>query len=295
MSASSTFTIGLSHTGDTDASYRLQRRPGEIQHVHLIQDESELSVQADLFSVLHGTYTPGGDAASLVVIDFRFTGSDPRRKRLREATIDVQFALENEKSGSRLDPEVIRIAPNGMFKMDPSVQQTSTKLSTNAMVSGGGGPMTLGIAGGWEKTKSMDEESWAAMSGRPRIEGRIDGSYNAAIWKLRENSQQKHGIPSILRVAVLLVPKSTAKFRAFVRIDTAVDLLSSAQQRLKNFLGGVVVDPVYFDDEGKRKPLGPKPANVDVNNLSACDLGNLSYDGPGGPSPPIGSEFCLAF
>src|SRR5580704_11169007 len=108
----------------------------------------------------------------------------------------------------------------------------------------------------------------AVMSGYPRIEGRLDGSHNAARWKLRENEQQKHGIPSILRTAIFLVPKSTQKFLAFVSTDTSVNLRSAAQQRLRKFLGGVVVDPIYFDVEGRRKPFGPKPANVDINNIS---------------------------
>jgi len=291
MSGPSTFTINLIPTGDEGASFRLQRKPGEIQHAHIIQEESELSVKADLFSVLHGTYTPGGDAASLIVIDFLFTGSDSRGKRFREATIDVQFALESSKPGGNFDPIVDKIAPTGAFRMNPSTQQTSTKLFANATISGGGGPVALGIGGGWEKTRSLDEEDWATMSGYPRIEGRLSGAHNAARWKLRENEQQKHGIPTILRTAILLVPKSTEKFRAFVSIDTSVGIISSAQQRLKKFLGGSVVDPIYFDEEGRRKPFGPQPANVDINNLSACDLRTLSYGGLDGPSHSVGGEF----
>jgi hypothetical protein len=295
MSSSSTFMINLFPAGDEGASFRLQRKPGEIQHAHIIQEESELSVKADLFSVLHGTYTPGGDAASLIVIDFLFTGSDSRGKRFREATIDVQFALENSKPGGNFDPVVDKIAPIGSFRMNPSTQQTSTKLSTNATVSGGGGPVTLGVGGGWEKTRSLDEEDWASISGYLRIEGRLEGSYNAARWKLRENGQQKHGIPNILRTAILLVPKSTEKFRAFISIDTIVNVLSSAQQRLKKFLGGSIVDPIYFDEESRRMPFGPQPANVDINNLSACDLRTLNYSGPDGRSHLVGGEFNIFF
>ncbi|KAI9765231.1 MAG: hypothetical protein M1840_007723 [Geoglossum simile] len=295
MSGPSTFTINLFHTGDEGAAFRLQRKPGEIQHAHLIQEESELSVKADLFSVLHGTRSPGGDAASLIVIDFLFTGSDSRRRRFREATIDVQFALENDKPGRGLEPVVDKIAPFGAFRMSPSTRVTSTTLSANATISGSGGPVALGIGGGWQETHSLNEEGWATMSGYLRIEGRIDGSCNAARWKLRENEQQKHGIPSSLRIAILLLPKSTQRFRAFVSIDTSVNILSATQQRIKRFLGGGLVDPIYFDEEGRRKPFGPQPVNVDINNLSHCDLGTLNFDGPSGPGPSVGGQCYLSF
>ncbi|KAJ9655613.1 hypothetical protein H2201_008763 [Coniosporium apollinis] len=276
MSDSFEFPIYLLPTGDDGSAYRLQDKPGgEMQRTHIVQDGSELTAQADLFSVIHGKVSPQGGTATLIVIDFRFTGSESHRKRFRKATIDIKFALHDDTVGGELDPEVIKIAPYGTFFMDPSTKQEDTTVHAN-MSAGTGAPVALGIEAGWEQTKSVVKEERATLSGSCRIEGRNYGSYNAARWKIHENKQQKHGIPSFLRTAILLAPKSTKRFRAFVAVDTHVDMLYSAGQRIKRFLGGVVVDPVYFDEEGKRKPMGPKLANVDIANLAECNLKELS-------------------
>src|SRR5277367_2427156 len=243
MAASSEFTIPLFPTGDEGAAFRLRNKEGgEIQRPHIIQNESAVTVQADLFSVLHGRSSPGGGEATLIVVEFHFTGSEPRGRRLRKATIDVKFGLEDKDVGSEYDPKVSKIAPCGTFFRNPAREKQETKYNANISANFGGGPACLGLGAGWERTNSTVREERETLSGARRIEGRNSGSQNAARWIIRENKLNKNGIPSLLRTAILLELQCKERFRAFVAINAEVDLLYKADQSLKKFLGGVIVD-----------------------------------------------------
>lgn len=274
MSKSSGFTVDLYPTGD-DGAFRLENTLDEMQRRHVMQDGSELTVYADLYNVTHGRRSPQGDAATLIVMDFRFTGSDSNKRRFREATIMVKFELADQGMDDESGPEVLKIAPHGTFFRNQSTQEEQIKANVNATASGGGGPVNLGIGAGWEKTKTITKEDRMALSGNPRIEGRRSGSYNAARWKLRENKLKQQGLPSFFRTAILISPRSTGKFKAIITVQTEVSLIYSLQQSIKKFAGGRVVDPVYFDVEAKRKALGPKLDSVEPENMEICDLEQL--------------------
>lgn len=288
MTASSEFTIPLFPTGDEGAAFRLRNKEGgEIQRPHIIQNESAVTVQANLFSVLHGRSSPGGGAATLIVIEFQFTGSEPRGRRLRKATIDVKFGLEDKDVGSEYDPKVTKIAPYGTFFRNPAREKQETKYNANISANFGGGPAGLGLGAGWERTNSIVKEERETLSGTRRIEGRNSGSQNAARWIIRENKLDKNGIPSSLRTAILLELQCKERFRAFVAINSEVDLLYKADQSLKKFLGGAIVDPVCFEEDGKRQDMGDLLLNIDIENLSACDLEKLGSIQVGVTHPPI--------
>lgn len=273
MSKAPQFTIPLFAEGDEDSAFRLSNTPGgEEQRPHIIQYGSDLAVHADLFSIRHGTFTPGGEAATLVVIDFRFVGSGSHVRRFRKAMIEIKFAPWNQPVGSEHDPEVSSIAPFGFFAWDPSTQEEESKISLTASASTGG-LGALGIGAGWEATKKMKKEDRTTLFGSMRIEGdRNYGGQNTARWTVNENGIERHGIPSLLRTAILVKPKSEEKFRAFVEIKTDVDILYGAKQRIDKFFGKHIVDPVYFDTEANRKPFGPTLTGVQMTNLSICDL-----------------------
>lgn len=62
---------------------------------------------------IHGRLSPGGDWASLIILDFIFQ-SQKRKIRIKSARIELSF---EEESGQRdKDPEVFAIAPDGAHK-----------------------------------------------------------------------------------------------------------------------------------------------------------------------------------
>jgi len=273
MSEASQFVIPIFPVGDDDSAFRLRNTPGgEMQRPHVIQYGTDLAVHADIFNIKHGTFTPGGDPATLIVIDFQFVGSESHGRRIRKALIDVRFAPWDQPVGSENDPEVSSIAPFGFFAWNPLTGEEEKKLSFNVSASTGG-LGNFGIGLGWETTKKVKKEKRTTLFGTMRIEGERDyGAQNTAKWTVSENEIESHGIPSHLRTAILVKPKGKEKFRAVIEVDAEVDILYGAKKRIDKFFGKHVVDPVYFDAEGKRKPFGPEIADIDTTNLSKCDL-----------------------
>ncbi|KAA8915034.1 hypothetical protein FN846DRAFT_885568 [Sphaerosporella brunnea] len=282
MAEETQFFVAMVETGEEDdeASFRLRNVPeGEMQRQHVLQQEaSNLGLQADLVSVVHGTLSPDGPAATILVIDFRFQGSRSRGRRFREATIAVQFAHGDSEIGGTLDPEVVSIVPFGSFSRNPSSQEIATTISANLAANPGG---FVDIGGSWQRMKSMQKVKFTTLHGMKRIEGRVYGTQNSAQWKLAENDNDRHGIPSVLRVAILVKPKSSDSFRASIAVDVKTDLIHGAIMSVKRFRGRAIVDPVYFDEEDNREPLNPELlGKIDLENLSEFDLEGIVSIGP---------------
>ena len=268
------FTIPLYEAGNDGASFRLRNQPGEIQREYILQEDSagsELTIHGKLVNVVHGKYTPNGPPATLAIMQFEFVGSEAHGKRFRKANIVVNFASNiNDKFGSNDDPEVVAIAPHGGFAMCSSTEEEQTKISVSGKLLTGmlGNFLGFEVGSGWERSKSVVREDRTTVHGSIRIEGRSLGPPNTAKWALSENKIQRHGIPTVMRTAILVMPRtSSGKFRAIFDIEATVDVLYNTQRRLKQFLGRSVVEPVHFSQD--RKPMGPDLVGLDPENLSA--------------------------
>lgn len=255
-------------------SYRLRNSPGENQRQHILQEgkPGDLTVCGDLYSVLHGTLTPGGESASLIIMQFRFMGSQSRARRFRDASVRVKFANADHPLGTQLDPEVKEIAPEGQFEMaQETTQEVSTAISAGISV-----PVVQGILdlnAGLERTTTVTQIGRVRGSGHKWMEGKRYGKKNTAIWKLSEDNIGKTGTPSLLRTALLVVPQTEDGFRAIVEIEAHADLRYAAVAKLHRLLGSSIVDPVYFSQ--CRENYGPQVEGVDASNLSACVLAEL--------------------
>jgi hypothetical protein len=276
MSGSFGFEIPLFTEGDRGASFRLRNKPGETQRGHIMQRGSDLTIQGDFYSITHGSFTPGGDAATLLVIDFRFTGSSTRNKRFKTAKIEVRFGSYGDGVGE--DPEVRKIAPHGSFALDSATETVSTTLSANTSGQAGAGPATLGIGAGWEKTKTTTRQASCTLTGSLWIDGRDMGSPNMGRWKIGENQIEKRGIPTLLRTALLITQCLPTSFQALVTVHTEVNLAHAVTEQVRRLIGHQVVDvvdPIIFAQGPTRQPAGAQLAGIDTENLSACDLEQL--------------------
>jgi hypothetical protein len=275
MSGSLQFEIPLFAEGDHGASFRLRNKPGEIQRGHIIQQGSDLIVQGDLFSVVHGFSAPGGDPATLLVIDFRFTGSLTRSTRFKAAKIEIKFTSQGESPDE--EPVVRKIAPHGTFCLDSSTETVSTTLSVNASGQAGTGPATLGMGASWERAKTGTRQASCTLTGILWIDGN-EGHPNTGRWQMSENPMEKQGIPSLLRAAILVTQCLPSGFQALISVHTEVNLAYAMHEQMRRFTGGRVVDivdPVIFDSGPKRQPAGAQLAGVDSEHLEACDLEQL--------------------
>jgi len=276
-SQSSNFSISLFQVGAEGAIYRVQNASGEFQRQHIIDRDADFMVQCNLVNVIHGIFSPGGDEATVIVIEFRFH-STKNGRQFREANIEILFkgAIDNMADGDS-DPEVVEILPKGKWVLDPTYE--ARKLERDGGMGGRarGGIGELEVHVSRRETISSVKESRASVTGAIRIEGRNFGATNLAKWTMLENSSDANtdGIPTVLRAAILLKRKCGGYFKATVKIKTKVDARNSVYNKLEDLLGMTPKDdPVLFNPS--LPPEEDVPADMDIGNLSSYDLERLS-------------------
>lgn len=264
-----TLYIKLFQTEGEGSAFRLNDSPGgEIQRSRIKQNEgSGLTLQVNQRNVVHGTYTPGGPRATLAIFEFRFLGSVSHERRFRSAVITIHFTL-GQKPGDNLDPMVAAIIPDGHFILGKSasgITETTGRI-LNASI-----PFhssSLGASFTYERVKETMKETRETMFGTSLIKGRRNGKPNSVKWVLKEDKQGGHGIRASFTTAVILQPRTTDNFRAYVHVDAEADVVYKAVSRVKRFFG-VTDDPVTFNQD--QPPMGP-PLGLDTQNLSAAVL-----------------------
>lgn len=261
-----------------DADYHLLNKPGgENQRKHILQEgkPKDLTLHGDLYAVVHGTLTPNGDDATLIVMQFTFAGSTSCERRFRKVEIKIKFANGEDAFGTASDPVVKTIAPEGEFVVgEQSTETSSTKLTAGISV-----PVAQGtgveLKAGLHHSTTTVRSSRATIFGTKRIEMRRYGSPNMALWKLTEDKIGKTGVPSSLRAAILVVPQTEDGFRAIVEVDATADAMFAAEVKSRRWLGKSQIHPVYFNCE--RENLGPQLDGVDPDNLSACKVAEIAF------------------
>jgi len=274
------FSIKLLRMGSEGSAFRTQNTPGEFQRENLVDRSSDFVVQGGLVNVIHGSFSPGGDEATLIVAEFRFHSSKASR-RFRQANIELLFSgsRAHTSDGSR-DPEVVKVSPMGKNSLNPTYESQELKRTIGATAEVNGGSLLPVKVGGnviWEDSKSFDKEYRATVTGVMRIEGRNYGSKNQANWVMLENKSaaNRDGIPTLLRTAILLRRKYAGIFTATIQIKTKVDTKNSIYSKLENLLGKTPKDdPVFFNPD--LPPMGTVPSDMEIGNLSGYDLGKLS-------------------
>ncbi|KAH0562508.1 hypothetical protein GP486_002800 [Trichoglossum hirsutum] len=183
-----------------------------------------------LSGIIHGSMKPGGDPATLIVLDFRFMVKQGRR--IRSANINLLFEPVGDDPDN-VDVEVVEIAPQGNFHQGVHPLQHEIQLR-----------------------------------GKPRITGRVSGSTNTAAWQINENDKTKGGIPSGIRTSILLRRKSNAKFQMKTNIQLVASGPSFDLSR-EFYAKSDSDDPIFFDPTvsplGKWEDVDPEHlASVDL-------------------------------
>lgn len=255
------FTIPLVPEGD-NAEFRLRDAyTGQPQRPNIVDYGTSLNVQGNLVEVVHGTMTPGGDPASLIVTEFRFSTLDPPR-RFRHATITFRFDYPDSRDAS--PPAVVKISPEGFYAMNRSERPQEVSRGATIAVGGNFGPAanaTLGYQWGLVETKARVDH--AALTGIKTVLDRGVPPPNAARWSTAENKNDKYGVPSHLQLAILVKRTSSRKFRGWVDVSVKVDYRYEMERRR-----GRGVDPVTFDPGLPPQGL----LGVDAANLGQVDL-----------------------
>lgn len=241
------FSIQLTPAySQTQARFHTLNQGDEIQRENITDDTtSGLLIQADLEKVIHGDECPGGAAATLIVLLFRFHGIN-RRRRFREVQVTIHF--EDEKEPLLHDPEVIAIWPDREYTLN---EGTPVTVEETRSLEGGASAGAMGseatAAGKWEVKTTAEKVEWAVLAGSRIRMGRNYGKRNAVSLSLYENKSQRSGVVRDFRAAVLLrLHDDTDRFVGHFSINALADLRYSAARGLHELLGDRKNDPVIF-------------------------------------------------
>ncbi|KAI4864933.1 hypothetical protein F4820DRAFT_422140 [Hypoxylon rubiginosum] len=261
----------------TEARFHTLNQGDEIQRENITDDTTAgLLIQADLLKVLHGQESPDGEAATLIVIGFRFQGINQRR-RFREVQVTIYF--EDEEEPLLHAPEVVAIWPDREYSYEETSATVEDTHSVEQGASAGASVASATLTGRWEVKTTTNRANWAVVTGARVRRGREYGKRNAVALSLYENASQRSGVVRELRAAILLrLHEDTDRFRGYFSINALADVHYRAAWIVHQLVGDRRNDPVIF----KRGVQFPEPKGalmadqqIDLSNLRSVNLRQL--------------------
>lgn len=237
-------------------------------------------VQISLAAVVHGTLTPNGQSASLIITDFRVK-SYHKSSRLKSLMIDYTFEGSDRPVVVDISPSDNKIIARTPEPWDPP-DLSATKLEvgeTEQTISS-----IVGNKFDLSKPSYKDKDN-AILSGYIESHGGSYGKPNSARWVLNESKAQKNGIPTFLRTVILLERKGSAPksdIRATIKINGSIDShYDSTSLHHVQQLFGETSEKIVFDLKTQKW----ENEIIDDENLDTLDLDYFSAVGTEDPIP----------
>ena len=271
------FDIPLILTGDESGFHSKNLPGGEVHRLAATeQSVSGLILQGNLKEVIHGTLTPNGTPATLVIVEFRFHKMHRSIRRFRTVIIQLKFFDPAEPGGGN-DPTVNKIAPDGLHGYNRTVSNKEVRHKARVAIQSGvesGNLVTLGAGYELETRSTKETIHWTTISGLIMQDPfRSWGGKNIAHWCAKENEHERSGVPTLIRVAVLLQRKKAAgQFLMETDINTEVDMLYQAKVSLQKLFGRLERDDAVTFDPDPKYTLPTERGDLDCNNLGLCML-----------------------
>lgn len=273
------FEVDLVLTGD-DSAFRIKNAPGgEVHRGGVVeQSVSGLVLQGNLKEVIHGTLTPHGPPATLIIIEFGFhkTHRSSSIRRFHEVVIKLKFFDPSDPEGGN-DPTVLKIAPDGKHGFNRTVSHKEVRHKARVGIQSGvesGNLVTLG-AGFERETRSARETThWTTISGLiMHDQYRLWGGKNIALWCASENQNERSGVPTLIRVAVLLQrKKAEGQFLMETDINAKVDILYQTEVNFQKLFGRLEKDDAITFDPSPKYAFPTERSDLDRHNLGLCNL-----------------------
>ncbi|KAI0443182.1 hypothetical protein F4803DRAFT_516568 [Xylaria telfairii] len=217
--------IYLYPVSDSDVGALPRSRTPAEQRILYEKGEALMS-KATIALLYHGTLTPDGDPATLIVVDFRFLPSSLTR-RFRKAR--MRLAFRDTSGSTSATPIVYRIAPEDRFSIEPGEDIWEIKKIGNIGVGGSVAGVSVEGSVGIEKEGKKKIKHSILLTGKKKLE---IGGYlgeTSAVWNLEEDKVEERGIPTVLRTAVLLKRQPSRSFGIKVELETEVNFRAKLQ------------------------------------------------------------------
>jgi len=202
-----------------------------------------LSVQGRLVAVIHGTLS-SREPASLIITDFEFA---PNTKVQRLLSATITYTFEGVKPTSH-GPTLLSIAPEYL-----SIKRTNTDMDIRRPgVSARSSTTTDESISGkkWDSEDGPMVVSQTTVAGITKWGSRQFDGPDTARWVLEENPEEKNGIPTFLRTAVLILRENKEADDPFkAGVEITVELISNSLTKgsVRKMAGkSAIDDPIVF-------------------------------------------------
>lgn len=220
----------------------------QYHRAEVLQRTGAIDITCRLEKVIHGAMSADSDRyATLAVLQWYFQPNN--RRRISEASIELLF--EAEDSGDGDDVEVERISFDGTYSLMPTTQHEILTTAGDASVAINQ-LASFSLSGKWEKVIDRQTQDAITLSGGKRIVNNMPPN-RIAKWILSENKSQPEGIPTYLKVAVLVSRLEEKKFTCRVAFACKTDMKTAAESFFKKIPKDdrIVFQP-DFRDKGTR-------------------------------------------
>lgn len=275
-----TINLGLYETGGEEgSSFRLFNVADDQYHrAEVLQRTGAINITCNLEKVVHGAMSEDSDRyATLIVMQWHFQPKGSRR--ISEATIGLLFEATSDEGLI----EVEKVSFPGSYSLMPTSQEETVVKGGEASV-GIEQFAALNLTGKWEKTIATTTSDAITLSGGKQVVGAFPPP-RVATWTLCENQSQPSGIPTSLKVAVLVSRDSREKFSCRLAFACKTDLKTKAGSFFKKIPKD---DPIIFQPDPRQKGTRPNRKvtygddeleNVDLEDFSDVTFRTVITDG----------------
>lgn len=179
-----------------------------------------IASKATIAMLYHGTLTPGGEDATLLIVDFRFL-KEKNSHRFLNAKMRLFFRDSDGQTASC--PLVYRIAPQDSFSIEPGVDVWKITQTGKLGLSGGYAGASSNAEVEIQREGEKKVKHSILLTGRKKLETGGFLGETMAVWSLDEDLVDNQGIPTILRTAILLKRKPGKSFTIETELETEVN------------------------------------------------------------------------
>jgi hypothetical protein len=258
--------------GEEGSDFRVKNIAQDQYHrAEVLQRTGAVNISCNLTKVVHGIMSDDGDLyATLLVMEWSFQATGTRR--ISKATIELEF----EASSREGVVEVEKVSFPGSYSLMPTTQEETVTRGGEA-TAGIEQFAVLSLTGKWEKTIAKTTSDAISLTGGKRLIGNVPPN-RIATWTLTENASQPAGIPSLLRVAVLVSRDDREKFYCKLGFSCKTDMKTAAERLFKKIPKD---DPIIFQPDPEKKGTRPNKnvsyGDDELEGIDLDDLGDVTF------------------
>jgi hypothetical protein len=222
------------------------------------------TVYVGLASCVHGTLTPGGDPASLIVFQYEIHCMQDDNV-VKAVTTDLEFSQTGPGS-----PSVIAYGPYIQRKFNATTGTVRHLKGLEAATGAEFAPAAAEVRYSTHKEKTHEQEYFDKVdSGRHHKDS--EKRHDRVWWRYSHNRDQNHGVVPAFRTAILLKRSNMSPFFATFNITLDAGFRYNTAQKLRNIIGRTEPDDIInFNPNAEPWPNG--------STIDSTSLGNLAQE-----------------